>query len=152
MTRLAVSVAMLATFVTASTAHAQEMPEDVQAVADAAGVDAQDLLGAVYTTGLDAKAYECMADGLFCPPKPTMPAHNALADCIVSHESNWNPRAVNPRSGAAGLGQFLASTWRTTPQGRAGLSVFDPSANYAAVVYMLNVGRGSEFVGIRGCR
>jgi hypothetical protein len=69
----------------------------------------------------------------------------------VSYESHWNAYAVNPRSGASGLGQFLRSTWITTPQGRAGLSVFDPWANHAAVVYMIEAGRAREFeVVLRG--
>lgn len=67
------------------------------------------------------------------------------ANCVVFYESRWNANAVNPRSGASGLGQFLPSTWRTTPQGKAGRSVFDPWANHAAVVWMLEVGRGREF-------
>jgi len=65
--------------------------------------------------------------------------------CIIAHESQGNPRAVNPRTGASGLGQFLTSTWRTTPQGRAGASVFDPVANRAAVQWMLDAGRAREF-------
>ncbi|MFJ3977791.1 transglycosylase SLT domain-containing protein [Streptomyces sp. NPDC090021] len=40
---------------------------------------------------------------------------------VVSHESGWNPRAVNPSSGAYGIGQALPATsmasagphWRT---------------------------------------
>jgi Transglycosylase SLT domain len=74
-----------------------------------------------------------------------------VADCIITRESQWNPNAVNPRSKASGLGQFLASTWRTTPQGKAGYSVFNPQANRAAVIWMLQVGRGKEFVTIGGC-
>jgi hypothetical protein len=76
---------------------------------------------------------------------------DALVDCVIWRESRGNPNAVNPRSGASGLGQFLASTWRTTPQGRAGYSVFDPIANRAAVRWMIEVGRGREFVTIGGC-
>lgn len=77
--------------------------------------------------------------------EPPVSPYSARADCIVSRESNWNPNAVNPRSGAAGLGQFLRSTWMTTPQGKAGLSVFDPWANHAAVCWMLSQGRALEF-------
>lgn len=38
---------------------------------------------------------------------------------LIQHESGWNPDAVNPTSGAAGLGQFLPSTaakYGATPQ------------------------------------
>jgi hypothetical protein len=33
-------------------------------------------------------------------------------DFVVTHESHWNPSAVNPDSGASGLGQLMPSTWR----------------------------------------
>lgn len=33
-----------------------------------------------------------------------------LVDALVTHESEWNPRAINPTSGALGLGQHLPST------------------------------------------
>jgi hypothetical protein len=72
-----------------------------------------------------------------------------LASCIIWRESRGNPNAVNPRSGASGLGQFLPSTWRTTPY--AGYSVFNAWANRQAVIWMLSVGRGKEFVTINGC-
>jgi len=64
-------------------------------------------------------------------------------DCVISHESHWTPSAVNPRSGASGLAQFLRSTWATTPQGRAGLSVFDPIANIDGAAWL------AEHVGFR---
>jgi hypothetical protein len=73
--------------------------------------------------------------------------YSARADCIVSYESHWNAYAVNPRSGASGLGQFLRSTWMTTPY--AGHSVFDAYANHAAVCWMLSVGRAREFDVVR---
>lgn len=66
-----------------------------------------------------------------------------LADCIVTHESHWDPSAYNRRSGAAGLGQFILSTWRTTPY--ANYSRYDPYANHAAVVWMIRHGRAREF-------
>jgi hypothetical protein len=80
---------------------------------------------------------------------PDVPAPDAAlerrGDCVAWYESHGIPTAVNPRSGAAGLGQFLRSTWLSTPQGQAGLSVFDPTANRAAIIWMLQVGRAREF-------
>ncbi|MBO4228002.1 transglycosylase SLT domain-containing protein [Bradyrhizobium neotropicale] len=35
----------------------------------------------------------------------------ATADDIIARESGGNPNATNPRSSAAGLGQFIDSTW-----------------------------------------
>jgi hypothetical protein len=45
------------------------------------------------------------------------------------------------------------STWRTTPQGRAGLSAYDPVAATAAANWMLSVGRAREWDAVRfyGC-
>lgn len=37
--------------------------------------------------------------------------------CVIARESGGNPRAVNPRSGAGGLYQFLPSTWRSLGYG-----------------------------------
>jgi hypothetical protein len=31
---------------------------------------------------------------------------------VILKESNWNPKAQNPKSSAYGLGQFLNSTWQ----------------------------------------
>jgi hypothetical protein len=72
--------------------------------------------------------------------------------CIVRVESRGDPNAHN-RSGAAGLGQFLPGTWASTPQGRAGLSVYNAAANRAAIQYMLDAGRAREFDAVRfyGC-
>lgn len=57
-------------------------------------------------------------------------------DCVISRESHWTPTAVNPRSKASGLAQFLPSTWRTTPQAAAGWSVFEPYANIDAAAWL----------------
>jgi hypothetical protein len=131
--------------------HADGAAEDVAHAAELAGVDVQDLQGAVNSVGVDPYTYLRSTGEL--PPLPPQSytsqsytsQSSARAACIISHESQNNPRAVNPRSGASGLGQFLSSTWKTTPQGRAGLSVFDPAANRAAVEYMLAAGRAGEF-------
>lgn len=54
----------------------------------------------------------------------------------------FNPRAANP-SGAAGLFQFLGSTWASTPF--AGFSVWSPYANALAAGWMHAHGRGGEW-------
>jgi hypothetical protein len=57
-------------------------------------------------------------------------------DCIIAGESGWDPSQVNARSHAAGLAQFLPSTWATTPQGQQGLSPFEPLANIDAAIWL----------------
>lgn len=127
--------------------HADEASAEILEAAAAANVDPVNLQGAVNSTGLDPFVYLRGVGEL--PPQPATPPPAPVAsgrvDCIVHYESQDDARAVNPRSGAAGLGQFTLSTWRSTPQGRAGLSVFDPSANRAAVGWMLSAGRSREF-------
>jgi hypothetical protein len=49
-------------------------------------------------------------------------------DCIIMHESTWDPYAKN--GGHLGLAQFDYQTWLETPQGQAGQSRYDP---YAAI-------------------
>ncbi len=57
-------------------------------------------------------------------------------DCIISGESGWDPSRVNPRSRAAGLAQFLPTTWASTPEGQKGMSPFDSSANIDAAIWL----------------
>jgi soluble lytic murein transglycosylase-like protein len=59
---------------------------------------------------------------------------------IMGCESNGDPNAYNPYSGASGLFQFLPSTWATTAP-RAGYpnaSPFDPEANTASAAWLAN--------------
>jgi transglycosylase-like protein with SLT domain len=128
-----------------------EVTTETQEAAAEAGVDPIDLLGAQVTTGLGPREYLWKVGELV--PVPVLSPLTGRVACIIWVESHGNPSAVNRYSGASGLGQFLPSTWRTTPQGRAGYSVFDPVANRAAVEWMLAVGRGREFVAVSryGC-
>lgn len=65
------------------------------------------------------------------------PAENISAALTVMNcESRGDPNADNPRSTASGLFQFLSSTWAVTPQGKAGLSVWDADANVAAAAWL----------------
>src|SRR4029434_1451859 len=96
-----------------------------------AGVDETDLRGAVNTTGLGARQYLTsvgelpQADAAGRPLPTAASVFDRRIDCLIRYESGGNPYAVNRSSGASGLLQFLPSTWRSTPQGRAGMSVFD---------------------------
>jgi hypothetical protein len=54
----------------------------------------------------------------------------AIAEC----ESGFRWNAANGRSSARGVFQYLAGTWRTTPEGRKGTSVFDTNAHVRMAV------------------
>ncbi|MDX1469195.1 MAG: transglycosylase SLT domain-containing protein [Acidimicrobiia bacterium] len=59
---------------------------------------------------------------------------------ILNCESNGDPDAYNPYSGASGLFQFIPSTWATTAH-RAGYpdaSPFEPEANTASAAWLAN--------------
>jgi hypothetical protein len=57
-------------------------------------------------------------------------------DCIIAGESGWDPTRQNRLSQAAGLAQFLPSTWATTPEGQLGLSPFEPLASVDAAIWL----------------
>ncbi len=57
-------------------------------------------------------------------------------DCIISGESGWKPWQQNVRTRAAGLAQFVPSTWAATPEGKQGLSPFEPLANIDAAIWL----------------
>ncbi len=59
---------------------------------------------------------------------------------IINCESNGDPDAVNPYSGAAGLFQFLPSTWASTAPkaGYPDASPYDPEANIASAAWLAN--------------
>jgi hypothetical protein len=78
------------------------------------------------------------------------PGIAARLACIARVESHNDPNATNRYSKAAGLYQFLWSTWATTPQGRAGMSPYDPVAATAAAEWMIRNGRAREWVAVSG--
>ena len=54
--------------------------------------------------------------------------------CIAKHESGYNQFSKNKSSSASGVFQYLTSTWESTDEGKAGLSVFDAEANIKAAI------------------
>lgn len=69
---------------------------------------------------------------------PSHRVDEALA--IMRCESNGDPDAYNPYSGASGLFQFIPSTWATTAPkaGYPDASPFDPEANTASAAWLAN--------------
>jgi len=55
------------------------------------------------------------------------PSQARKLDCMIRGESTWKPGAVGYRGWYVGLAQFDYGTWMETPQGRAGLSRYDPT-------------------------
>ena len=72
------------------------------------------------------------------------PAAVAWARRVSACESGGNANARNP-SGATGTFQFMPSTWASTPQARAGMSITDPNASAQAAAWMYSQGRQSEW-------
>jgi hypothetical protein len=137
--------------------HAEDLDravsQDTIAAATEAGVRLVDLLGAISTTGVPGRAY-LISVGELAPPVAVTPASfpvDRLVECLAWHESRGFAGAYNRSSGASGLLQFLPGTWMTTPQGKAGLSVFDPSAARAAAKWMIGQGRLHEWSTWRMC-
>lgn len=122
-----------------------------QVLAAEARVDVTALREASAMTGLPPLEYLRMTGELApVPPPPSLdPAIERRLDCISWHESRHTPSARNPLSGAAGQYQFLLSTWRSTPQGRAGLSPYDPVAAREAARWMIAQGRIREWVPVQ---
>jgi len=57
--------------------------------------------------------------------------------CIAKWESGYNHLSRNKSSSASGVFQYLSRTWKSTDEGKTGLSVFDAEANIkAAIKYM----------------
>ena len=69
---------------------------------------------------------------------PSARVDEALA--IINCESNGDPDAYNPYSGAAGLFQFIPSTWASTAPkaGYPDSSPFEPEANVASAAWLAN--------------
>ena len=63
-----------------------------------------------------------------------------MALCVAAAESNFDPLVVNPSTGAAGVFQFLPSTWAALSEmaGRGGASVFDARANVAVAAWTVS--------------
>jgi hypothetical protein len=57
-------------------------------------------------------------------------------DCIISGESGWDPSQQNQSTRAAGLAQFIPSTWASTPEGQQGISPFEPLPNIDAAIWL----------------
>src|SRR5262245_25731878 len=104
----------------------------------------------VVTHAVDASGEGGELEAVEPQPEPR-DATDRLIDCLAWHESRGFAGAYHRRSGASGLLQFLPSRWRTTPQGRAGLSVFGPAAARAAARWMINQGRLREWSTWRLC-
>jgi uncharacterized protein YlxW (UPF0749 family) len=60
-----------------------------------------------------------------------------VALCVAERESNFDPLAENRTTGAAGVFQFIPSTWASLSElaGRGGASVFDARSNVAVAAW-----------------
>jgi peptidoglycan hydrolase CwlO-like protein len=60
-----------------------------------------------------------------------------IAMCVADRESNFDPSAENPNTGAAGVFQFMPSTWASLAPaaGYGGASAFDAEANVGTAAW-----------------
>lgn len=72
------------------------------------------------------------------------PADVEQALWVIHCESNGNPNAQNPFSGASGLFQHLPRFWaeRSVAAGFAGADIFDPTANVGVAAWLVYDGGG----------
>ena len=67
---------------------------------------------------------------------------------VMACESFGDPSITNPSSGAAGLFQFIPSTWgwASPPAGWEGASPYDPEANVAVAAWLVqySIDRGQD--------
>jgi Transglycosylase SLT domain len=98
------------------------------------------------TIGLAAATATTPRDYLYSTYPRIAPALDAIARC----ESGWVPTARNP-SGASGLFQFLNTTWKSTPQGLAGYSAFDPFASIDGAVWLYSRSGAWPWLASNGC-
>lgn len=92
----------------------------------------------------DAPLPPCTVAELLAAAAAEFGVDPALLDRITWCESRHRPDAVNPTSGAAGLAQFIPSTWRSTTSTMSvtwpemsGESPLDPDANARAAAWLL---------------
>src|SRR3954470_13171243 len=147
---------------TTTLARADEIPQNVITVADEAGVDPLELLGAVNTTHMQPEAYLCLADGIMCPPRAPVVAAAAASPrvaCIEAKESGGANIANRQGSGAGGTLQYMESTFRAHAAEMAretgDLSInswsrWIPSQARALAAWDLSKGRRSQWT-VAGC-
>ncbi len=70
--------------------------------------------------------------------------------CIAFHESGYNQFSKNKSSTASGVYQYLTSTWKSTDEGKAGMSVFDADANVKAAVKYMAIHKSTKPWMVRG--
>lgn len=86
------------------------------------------------------------------------PGEVEMALCVIAGESGGNPNAQNPRSSAAGLWQFLRSTWdKMVPRDVTGGSydsgaVLDPVAATRAAAWLRHAAGWSQWNAAARCR
>jgi hypothetical protein len=76
---------------------------------------------------------------------------SAIPLAIARCESGYNQFSKNKSSTASGVFQYLSSTWRNTPAGRQGISVFDADANVKMAVSSIAANGTAPWLASRHC-
>jgi hypothetical protein len=131
--------------------HAEADP--VEAAAAEAGVDSQDLRGAVNTLQIDPRVY-LRSEGLLerAPPAPVSAPVNARVECIIAKESGGANIANRRGSGAVGVAQYMPSTFgaHAAEMGHPEYSPWNPAEARAVAAHDLALGRRGQWT-VGGC-
>jgi len=127
-----------------------QQAEDLESVAQEAGVDATDLLGALFSQpGVEARQY-LIFDGKLTPPVPVITDWRVA--CIEAKESQgfnvWNRQG----SGAGGVMQYMPGTFRAhaAEMGHPEWSLWVPWQARAVAAHDLALGRRRQWT-VSGC-
>lgn len=98
----------------------------------------EELQAPEWPTGPGAEGWRALVERYF----PAGEVDRAIR--IIACESNGDPSARNPSSGASGLFQHMPGSWakRAVGAGFPGASIFDPEANVAAAAWLVYDAQG----------
>lgn len=113
--------------------------DELSTIGDAATVTTTTAAATPSTQGIIRSRYMSEVEVRALVSRFFQPADVTKAVRIAWCESSFNPRAVNPSSGASGLFQHLPGYWeeRSTAAGYPGADIFDPEANVAVAAWLV---------------
>lgn len=155
MARLVVATALVTVLLSSPRqVGAQELEDDVAALASEAGVDELELLGAANTTQLTPRQYLAAVSEYPKRPPPVLASAGLAARvaCLESRESGGANVANARGSGAGGVLQYMEPTFRAhaAEMGHPEWSRWVPEQARAVAAHDLSMGRRAQWT-VSGC-